>query len=214
VSRRRRSLAFGLAALAAAAGAAAVAERYGSTVARGYGPLRPVLVTLHRLPARPIDPQAASADLVVRRVPERFARADALAAPAEAVGLEPSAALAPGAYVSASLLRPPRRRVRRSRGLGRHRSPVELMVSGAGALLAGGVAGAGTRVDVVVSGDPAGGGARVAASSVPLLSLTPGPEGEGPGAGAAATLGLERGEALGLIGAESQGRRITLLPVR
>jgi hypothetical protein len=88
------------------------------------------------------------------------------------------------------------------------------MVGGAGALLAGGVAPAGAHVDVIVSGDPARGGARVAASSVPLLALRPGPDGEAPASTAAATLGLRRGEALRLIGAESQGRRLTLLPVR
>jgi hypothetical protein len=203
-----------LAALAAAAGAAAIADRYGSTVARGYGPLRPVLVTSHRLPPRPIDPRVASSDLVVRRVPERFAPADALSSPAEALGLAPTSALAPGAYVSASLLRPPPRRRPASRGLGGRRSPVELTVSGAGALLAEGAIQARARVDVVVSGDPLRGGARVAASAVPLLALRSAPEGEGPGAGAFATLGLERAEALRLIGAESQARRLTLLPVR
>lgn len=215
MSRRRRAIAFMLAALAAAAGAAALADRYGSTVAAGYGPLRTVVVTSGRLPPRPIDPGAASSLLVVRRVPERFAPADALASPGEAIGLVPAAGLPPGAYLSASLLRPRRPPATAARRLGRRRSPVEVTVAAAGALLAEGAAAPGTRVDVIVSGDPSGGGgARVAASAVPLLSLRAGPEGTAAGSSAGAVLGLRRREALRLIAAESEARRLTLLPLR
>ena len=213
MSRRRRSVAFLLAALVAAAAAAALADHYGARVAGGYGSLRPVVVTRHELPARPIDARAISSDLDIRRVPERFVPVDGLASPAEALGLVATAPLPAGSYLLASLLRPPRRGAPARAGLGPSRSPVEVIVSGAGALLSSGAAPPGTKVDVVVSGDPATGaaGPRVAASAVPLLALSPGPEGEGPGASAAATLGLTRGQALRLIAAESEARRMTLL---
>ena len=216
MSRRRRSVAFLLAALVAAAAAAALADRYGSRVARGYGPLRPVVVTRHDLSGQPIDAEVVSADLVVRRVPERFVPVDALASPAEALGLVVSAPLPAGSYVSASQLRVPRRDLPVGAGIGPRRSPVELIVSGAGALLASGAVSAGTKVDVVVSSEPATGigRTRVAASAVPLLDLRPGPEGQGPGAAAAATLALTRRQALSLIAAESEARRLTLLPER
>lgn len=216
MSRRRRSIAFMLAALAAAAAAAALADRYGSRVARGYGPLRPVVVTRSRLPAGVIDPSAASSDLLVRRVPERFVPVDALASPAEALGLATSAPLPAGTYLAASLLRPPRRRAPTGPALSHSRSPVEVTVGGAGALLTSGTAPAGIRVDVIVSGDPAtgGGSARIAVSNVPLLALRPDAEGVGAGASAAATLGLTRRQALRLIAAESEARRLTLLPRR
>ena len=44
MSRRGRALVFLVLAIAAAGAAAAIAEGYGSSVARGYGPLRPVVV--------------------------------------------------------------------------------------------------------------------------------------------------------------------------
>lgn len=216
MSRRRRSIAFMLAALVAAAAAAGLANRYGSSLARGYGPLRPVVVTLRDLPARPIDARAVASDLSVRRVPERFAPVDALSSPAQALGLATAAPLPAGSYLSASLLRTPKRDSPARLGIGGSRSPVEIVVAGAGALLASGAAPPGTKVDVVVSGDPAtgAGSTRIAASAVPLLDLRPGPEGEGPGASAAATLGLTRRQALRLIAAESEARRLTLLPGR
>jgi hypothetical protein len=215
MSRRRRSIAFLLAALTAAAAAAAIADRYGSTVARGYGPLRPVVVTRGRLAAGPIDMRTASSGLLVRRVPARFVPVDALASPAEAVGLETRTTLPPGSYLAASLLRAPGRRAKVPGRLSSRRSPVEVTVGGAGALLAAGT-GAGTRVDVILSGDPAvgGGPARVAAAAVPLLALRPDREGIGPGTSAAATLGLTRRQALKLIAAQGEARRLTLLPRR
>jgi Flp pilus assembly protein CpaB len=216
MSRRRRSIVFTLAALAAAAAAATLAQRYGSTVALGYGPLRPVVVTREALPATAIDPRAAASRLAVRRVPARFVPPDALASPAEAVGLVARTTLAAGTYLSASLLRLPRdTKAAGRRGLRDGRSPVEVNVSGAGALLASGAPTSGTRVDVVVSGDPATGSGRtrIAASAVPLLALRPADEGVGP-ATAAATLALRRRQALKLIAAESAGRRLTLLPRR
>jgi Flp pilus assembly protein CpaB len=216
VSRRGRALAFLLAALLAAGAAAAIADGYGSSVARGYGPLRPVVVLAARLPAgRRIGPGAAESALAVRRVPARFVPPGALASPAEALGLVPRAALPPGSYLLAAQLGTSRRRKARLPGLGDGRRPVEIAVSGAGALLAAGALPAGTRVDVIVTGEPGGPGpgrTYVAADAAPLLGLQPGPEGSEAGGAAEATLALTKRQALRLIAAESFARKITLLP--
>lgn len=214
MSRRGRSLAFLFAAVLAAAAAAAIADGYGSSVARGYGELRPVLVAAAPLPpGKPIDPERAS-ELEVRRVPARFVPPGALRSPAQALGLAPTAALPAGGYVLASQLRPPRA-AGAGPALGRGRRPVEIAVSGAGALAASGSGAAGARVDVVVTTEPSGAGAGrtyVAAAAVPLLALGPGADGSGPGGTAAATLGLTRAQALRLIAAQSFARQVTILP--
>jgi Flp pilus assembly protein CpaB len=212
VSRRGRALGFGLAALFAAVGAAAIADGYGARVARGYGELRPVVVAATPLPAgEAIDPAAVAADLELRRVPVRFVPPGALAAPAQALGLAPTTTVAAGSYLLSSQLRPPRAGRGTRVGLGRGRRPVEIAVSGADALLVGGGDPVGTKVDVVVTTEPSGAGAGrtyVAAAAVPLLEL--GPAAEGAGA-ALATLGLTQAQALRLIAAESFARKLTVL---
>lgn len=103
-------------------------------------------------------------------------------------------------------------------------SPIELEVTGAGALLAGG--GQDSRVDVVVTSEP-GPGARgrtyVAAAGVELLGLTEGgasdPEDDPLAAAGApplyvATLAVSRDDALKLIQAENFARQIRLIPTR
>jgi Flp pilus assembly protein CpaB len=218
VSRRRRALAFGLAALFAAAGAAAVADGYGDSVARGYGALRPVVIAAATLPAdRVIDPKAVGEDLELRRVPVRFVPPGALADPGQALGLEPVMSVAAGSYLLSSQLRPAGSGGSAGPALGGDRRPVEIAVSGADALLVAGGDPVGGKVDVVVTTEPSGSGAGrtyVAAAAVPLLALGPGPEGEAAGGAAAATLGLTRPQALRLIAAESFARRITVLPAR
>jgi Flp pilus assembly protein CpaB len=215
MSRRRRALGFLALALLAAGAAAAIADGYGTRIADRYGPLRPVVVAAADLPGgRPIG-QPDVAALSVRRVPERFVPSGALASPTEALGLVPAAPVPAGSYLLAGQLHVPRRRPRRARRLGEGRRPVEISVSGADALLSGGPAAPGERVDVVVTGEPGplgGGRAYVAAAAVPLLALRPAGEGPGPGGVAAATLGLTRGQALRLIAAESFARKVTLLP--
>jgi pilus assembly protein CpaB len=216
VSRRARAIGFGLLALLAAALAAAVVEGYGSRVARGYGPLRPVVVAQRSLEAaRLLGPAEVSGTLELRRVPAKFAPAGALRAPGDALGLVPTATIPAGSYLLAAQLRLPRQAGPRRPGLADHRRPVEIGVSGAGALLAVGAAPRGAKVDVVVTTEPSGSGpgrTYVAAAAVPLLGLGPGADGPGPGGLSAATLGLTRGQALRLIAAESFARKLTLLP--
>jgi Flp pilus assembly protein CpaB len=196
--------------------AAALANSYGSRLASGYGPLRPVVVAARPLSAAtPLAPADLARALQVRRVPVRFAPPDALRRPAEAVGLAPAAALPPGSYLLAAQLRAPHPATRALPSAGRHRRPVEVSVGGAGALLASEATTRGTRVDVVVTAEPTAAGpgrTYVAAADVPLLALRPGADGAGAEGTADATLALTRRQALRLIGAESFARRMTLLP--
>ena len=216
MSRRGRAIAFLVLALLAAALAAAIAEGYGSQVARGYGPLRPVVVATHGLRSgRALGPAEIGEALEVRRVPARFVPPAALSVPDDALGLAPTATVPAGSYVLGAQLRAPHRRGAGT-ALGPNRHPVEIAVTGAEALLAAGAAQRRARVDVVVSTEPSGPGpgrTYVAAGSVPLLALGPGADGPGPGGASAATLGLTKAEALRLIAAESYARKLTLLPV-
>jgi Flp pilus assembly protein CpaB len=215
MSRRGRAVGFLLGALLAAAAAAAIADGYGRSVVRGYGELRPVLVATDDLRARrEIDPAVAAEMLEVRRVPVRFVPEAALAAPREALGLVPTATIPAGSYLLAGQLRPPQLAGPGPR-LGRGRRPVEIAVSGAGALVAYGGQPVGSRVDVVVTSEPSSsdeGRTYVAAAAVPLLALAP--AGVGEAGEATVTLGLTRSQALRLIAAESFARRVTVIPGR
>jgi Flp pilus assembly protein CpaB len=215
MSRRSRAVGFLLGALLAAAAAAAIADGYGQSVVRGYGELRPVLVASGDLRAgREIDPAIAAEMLEVRRVPVRFAPDAALAAPQEALGLVPKATIPAGSYLLTGQLRPPRL-AGSGPSLGSGRRPVEIAVSGAGALGAFGGQPVGSRVDVIVTSEPSEsdeGRTYVAAAAVPLLALAPAGAGE-PGE-ATVTLGLTRSQALRLIAAESFARRVTVIPGR
>ena len=205
MSRRGRAVLFGCLAVGAAIGAAMVANGYGSSIARGFGPLRPVVIASAQLPKdEAIGPDAVDRSLEVRRVPVRFVPPGTLADPESALGLEPETDLAPGSYLQAQQLSPPEAETPRP-GLAGGRRPVEIRVSGAGALLEVTGGGAGGLVDVVVTTEPTGPGpgkTYVAASAVPLLSLSSN----------RATLALRREQALQLIAAENFARQVTLLP--
>ncbi len=226
MSRRARAVGFGVAALACAGLAAAMASGYRSDVASQLGPLRPVLVAVRALPARePLSPAATRSALEVRRVPARFVPPGSLASPGQAVGQEPTATIPAGGYVLAGQLRPPgeARPSRSGPRLGHGRSPVEVAVTGAAALAASGDDATGSRVDVVVTTEPTGASAvgrtYVVAAGVRLLALrqsegtdTGAPAGSPIGTGGwSATLALERSQALKLIQAESFARAIRLI---
>jgi Flp pilus assembly protein CpaB len=225
MSRRGRALAFLAGALVCAGLAAAIAGGYERSVSEQLGALRPVVVAESRLPAnRAIEPREAERGLTVRRVPERFAPPGALTSPAEAVGLEPAADLAPGAYLLAGQLAPPKRPGRGGPRVSRGLSPIEIEVTGAGALAASSGGAHPGRVDVVVTSEPGPGGrgrTYVAAEAVELLALAEGGAGspeDDPLATAGAppvytaTLAVARAQALKLIQAENFARQVRLIP--
>jgi Flp pilus assembly protein CpaB len=216
VARRRRALLFALVAVVAAVLAAAITQGYGTSVTRRFGPLRPVVVAVAPIgKGRTIAAGDLDSALEVRRVPTRFIPSGAFRRPREAIGLQARSAIVPGSYLTASLLRPPRReRPRDASPLGRGRRAVQITVSGAEPLHSTGSSGRGATVDVVVTSEPTSsdpGRTYVAAARVPLLGLELAPPSPGPGSTAEATLGLTRAQALELIEAESFARQVTLL---
>jgi len=215
VSRRGRAAGFLAAAGMAAVAAAAIADGYGDSVARGYGALRPVVVASSDLKAgERIAPKVVADGLEVRQIPVRFVPPAALVDPREAAGLVPAAAVPAGSYLLATQLRPPHAR-RVATGLSSDRRPVEIAVAGTGALTAFGVQPVGSKVDVVVTSEPSGSGdgrTYVAATAVPLLAVGAVVEGD-PGQ-AEVTLGLTRAQALRLLAAESFARRVTVISAR
>jgi Flp pilus assembly protein CpaB len=213
VSRRARALVFLVAALICAVLAATVAGRYRSRIEARYGPLRPVVVATAELPAgQSIDVERAGAALSVRRVPVRFIPPGALSRPADALGRAPGATVPAGSYVLGAQLAVPKTDAPRAPGVGLGLRPVEVAVSGAQALTVGEGVPEGERVDVVVSRQAGlGRSARayIAATAVKLLALQ---SPSGPGESWSATLAVTEQQALTLIGAQSAGREIRLLP--
>lgn len=212
MSRRTRALVFLIAALVCALLAAMVAGRYRSRIEARYGPLRPVVVSIAELPAgEPIAPERVSSVLAVRRVPASFVPPGALVHPADALGRAPGAVIPSGSYVLDAQLAVPHADVPRAPGVGQGLRPVEVAVAGAQALTVSGSP-EGSRVDVVVSRQAGLGrsaSARIAATGVKVLALQ---SPVGPGEGWSATLAVTEQQALTLIGAQSAGREIRLLP--
>jgi Flp pilus assembly protein CpaB len=213
VSRRARALAFLTAAVICAILAAAVAGSYSSRVAARYGPLRPVVVAGAELPAGEPIGVGAGQPLVIRRVPVRFVPPGALTRVDDALGRAPTATIPAGSYVIGAQLELPRAKPPAAAGgVGDGRRPVELAVAGADALTVGGGPPEGTTVDVVIARQAGLGNAArayIAATNVKLLALR-GPA--GPGEAWSATLAVTEQQALALIGAQSAGREIRLLP--
>jgi Flp pilus assembly protein CpaB len=213
VSRRARALVFLTAALVCAALAATVAGRYRSRIESRYGPLRSVVVATAELPAgQPIGLQQARKELSVRRVPASFVPPGALTRPADALGRAPGATVPAGSYVLGAQLAMPRPAAPRAPGVGQGLRPVEVTVAGAQALTVGDDTPEGKRLDVVISRQAGlGRSARayIAATAVKLLALQ---SPAGPGEGWSATLAVTEQQALALIGAQSAGREIRLLP--
>jgi Flp pilus assembly protein CpaB len=213
VSRRARALAFLTAAVICAILAAVVAGSYSSRVAARYGTLRSVVVAGAELPAgEPIGADGAGSALMVRRVPARFVPPGALTRVGDALGRAPAATIPAGSYVLGIQLEVPRPVRPKAAGVGEGRRPVEVAVAGADALTVGGDAPEGSRVDVVIARQAGlGSSARayIAATNVKLLALR---SPAGPGEGWSATLAVTEQQALSLIGAQSAGREIRLLP--
>ena len=182
----------------------------------GFGSLRPVVVTSAPLErATTVGRKELRDALAERRVPEAFVPPDALGIPEEALGRKLAVPLPAGSYLTAAAFKAPSEGPGPRGGPPTGTTPVEITVTGAGALAAT-KTDQGDQVDVVVSGDaapgPGAGRTYVAASDVSLLALRearaePGLEADRW----IATLALTREEALRLIRAESVGAQVRLL---
>ena len=216
MSRRARAAGFALGALACALIAAALANGYRQKVASQYGPLRAVVVAERELPAGEVlAPQTVRQSTAVRRVPARFVPGGAIVRPADALGRAPAAPIPVGAYLLDAQLQVPAPPTTTGPKLAGGLRPVQIAISGAGALTVDGASPEGELVDVVVSKQPQGSGpgrTYLAASGVKLLALGGGgPAAEAEGGGSA-TLALTEEQALELISAEIGAREIRLLP--
>lgn len=215
MSRRGRAVLFALLAGGCGIASAGIASSYRDRVDEQLGATRPV-VTVARPLGRGTELRGRRVlgRLEVREVPVRFLPPDAIGSPAEVAGRRLAVAVPAGSYLLGSHLRTGPARDRDPR-LGDDLQPVEVTVSGAGALAS---AGPGARVDVVVAGEPVTGGrarVRVAARGVRLLAIAPASPSEETVAGSdgwSATLALTRGQALELIEAENFAREIRLIP--
>ena len=184
---------------------------------RSLGELRPVVVT-----AAPLERGAVTRSLESWRKRSRSGgclrrsrRPTRCALPAEALGRRLAVALPAGSYLTAASLAAGSPRSSGRAGPPRGTTPVEITVTGAGALEASRTE-AGAAVDVVVSGEPgpgpAAGRTYVAAEGVPLLALRKAPAETGLGTDRwVATLALTRGQALRLIRADAAAASIRLL---
>lgn len=218
MSRRTKSICFAALAVLCAVASASIASGYRDSVDAQLGELRTVVVVSEGLePGRPLSRKVLDRSLELREVPVRFAPPDALVDPGEALGRKPLAPIPVGSYLLASQLRVPEVAAPSDPDLGGDLSPVEITVSGAGALTQ--IAGSpGARVDVVVAGEPVTGGrarVRVAASGVRLIALEPANPEDATTTGSDswnATLALDRGAALKLIEAENFAREVRLIP--
>ncbi len=226
MKRRARAIAFGCAALLCAGLAAAMTGGYREDIQSELGPLRPVVVATVRIPAgRTIAAKEMENLLQVKRIPERFAPVGALAIPQQAAGRAPATAIPAGSYVLAGQLREPKGGDHHDRParLGPGRKPVEIAVTGAEALGAGGGEETGARVDVIVTTEPGPGGGHgrtyVAASGVRLLALSQAGGRDSSDYSTStstsdswtATLALTRAQALRLIQAENFARGVRLI---
>jgi Flp pilus assembly protein CpaB len=215
MSRRGRAVAFGLLAAVCGLASASIASAYRDRVDEQLGETRPVVTVTRPLGAgTELRPPVLRRSTELREVPIRFLPPDAMPSSAPATGRRLAVAVPAGSYLLGSQLRTAKQPARGPR-LGNRLQPVEVTVNGAGALAA---AGAGTRVDVVVAGEPVTGGrarVAVAARGVRLLAIAPADPGEEMTAGTdgwSATLALTRAQALELIEAENFAREIRLIP--
>jgi Flp pilus assembly protein CpaB len=199
--------------LALASGGLAASEVRSRTAAveQRVGPLVPVVVAREHIePGSRLKPT----QFALAEVPARYAPPDALADPAQADGLRSGGALEPGSYLTASALATSAgEEDRPGTGLGRGERAIELTVAGADALA--GLAGPGTRVDVLVTTDGRGGApgsTDLAIEDVELLGLKPGAGAtESPGSGMA-TLRVTLKQAIYLTNAQNFARETRLLP--
>ena len=216
-SRRRAALFAGLALLCALLSATAAA-RNDAGVSDQLGELRTVVVVERQIPrGTRFDARTLDRALGSREVPLRFLPPDRLEDPALALGSRSVAAIPPGSYLTASLLRQTSRGEQGSAepGIGAGLRPVEVEVSGGSG---GGLPAPGSRVDVLAADEPGSTSnprVRGLARAVPLLAIEPMRQDEldsDPDTGGwMATLALERRQSLDVIEADNYAREVRLL---
>jgi pilus assembly protein CpaB len=203
-TRRRGLLLLCFALVCGGLAASQVSERERRAAAT-LGPLVPVVVAQHDLPA---DRRLRPGDLSIRHVPARFAPPDALGRATELGGARTAAPVAQGGYLTAGVLGGGRAS---DGALRPGERALELGVAGGGALAN---AEPGARVDVLVTSGREDGAGRtfVALEDVELLGLraASGEQGE-PAPSALATLRVTARQAVYLTAAANFVQEVRLL---
>lgn len=197
-ARRRRAVVLLSLAIACGGLAASQVHSKASAVEREVGPLVPVLAARADIAA---GDKIDAAHLAVREVPQRFVPPDTLASADEVLGLRATSAVPAGGYLTEGVLDTGRGGGRDPGGLRPGERALEVSVAG-GEGLAG--AGAGTRVDLVVTTDRR---SFLALEDVELLGLRQGGEEK-----SLATLRVSLRQAVYLTASQAFAREIRLLP--
>lgn len=205
---RRGALLVGLALMLGGLAASNVSRRE-AALARQLAPLVGVVVARADLDA---GEALRARQLAVRRVPERYAPADAIGEPAALEGSRLAVAVASGGYVTAGMLAGPE-----ATAVGpavRHgERALEILAAGAAELVT-----PGARVDVLVTRDGAAGegATELALQDVEVLDARPAPEAAASegivGPRVAATLRVSLRQAVYLAAAQAFARDVRLLP--
>ena len=221
-ARRRRGLLLLAVALAAGGLAASQVRQREQDVQARVGPLVEVLVAARDIPA---DGRVPARAIEVERVPARYVAPGSLGSGADLAGARAAVPIAAGSYLTAAHFAGAGPAAGQDRSLGRGERSVDVGVTGTSGL---GQAGAGARVDVVVSteasgSDGAGGHSFVALADVELLALRDAGMASPYGSGgetadeaaaadnAVATLRVTLRQAVYLTAADNFGREIRLL---
>lgn len=214
MSRRARSLLFAALAVGCALAAASITAGYRERADAAYGELRPVLITAAPLErGAKLSAKELSRATEQREVPMAFLPPDVLTDRAQAVGLSPAVPIPSGSYLAASLLRAPGPAPARQGPVAAGLRPVEVRISGGGAIVP---LGPGVDVDVVAAEETFAGSnprVRVLARRVELVDLREDSAGaESPAEAWLATLALDRHTALAVIEADNFAREVRLIP--
>lgn len=167
-----------------------------------------VLVAREEIRAgQPLDPSR----LALRRVPARYAPADAFSGTGDVAGLRAAVAIPAGTDVSPTLVADPAQLASAAVPVGPGERVAELVAKGSPELVV-----RGSRVDVLVTRDTADqeGETTLVLEDAEVLSATPAPaaRGEEPGPRVAVSLRVRLRQAVYLAAAQSFARELRVLP--
>ena len=208
MSRGRRAVV--LAVLALVLGGLAASDVAGREAALRESLGAPVAVLVARDAVRAGQP-LERARLALRRVPARYAPADAFSGTADVAGLTAAVAIAAGADVTSSLVADPAQAASAAVRVGPGERVAELVAMGSPASVV-----RGSRVDVLVTRDTADqeGETTLALEDAEVLSAAPAPaaRGEDLGPRVAVSLRVRLKDAVYLAAAQSFARELRILP--
>lgn len=208
MSRRRRALVLALLAVLLGGLAASDVARREAALRESLGAPVGVLVTQADIKAgQPLD----RARLALRRVPARYAPADAFSGTSDVAGLKAAVAIPAGTDLMPSLVADPAQIASAAIPVGPGERMAEMVAKGSPAHVV-----RGSRVDVLVTRDTADqkGETTLALEDAEVLSATPAPEarGDDPGPRVAVSLRVRLREAVYLAAAQSFARELRVLP--